>query len=171
MGLGMVVTGVVTGRQNEALHAPAEAAGSGAGIGGCGGIGEVVGFHLLLAQGAVNRHLGESLAELELTQKQVMALWLVGEHPGTAQTGLGQHMRMDRASTMAIVNRLQGRGLVERGKSASDGRKQALHLTAAGRAMLDKARQALASHEAWLKARYTDREVAVLIELLARLHG
>ena len=135
------------------------------------GIGDMVGFHLQLAQGAVCRHFADCLEELRLTQKQLLALWLVAEYPGLAQTGLGQHMHMDRASTMAIVNRLQARGFVVRGKSAADGRKQSLHISQAGAAALAKARQAMAEHEGWLKARYTAKEVAVLIELLMRLHG
>ena len=80
----------------------------------CGGdVGEIrniVGFHIRLAYGAVYRHFTETFAHLDLTQKQVSVLWLVDDHPGIAQTGLAQRMRMDRATTMAIVNRLQSKG-------------------------------------------------------------
>ena len=135
-----------------------------------GEIRDIVGFHLRLAHGAVYRHFTESFAELNLTQKQVSVLWLVDDHPGIAQTGLAQRMRMDRATTMAIVNRLEARGLLERGKSETDGRKQTLNLTGDGQAMLATAKAAIVAHEEWLKARYTQREVAQLIELLTRLH-
>ncbi len=134
-------------------------------------IGDIVGFHLRLAQGAVYRHFTETFAALGLTQKQVSALWLIDDHPDMAQTGLAQRMRMDRATTMAIVNRLQDRGLLVRGKSRDDARKQALNLTDAGRAMLLVAKDAMRAHEAWLKARFTEREVATLIEMLARLYA
>lgn len=135
-----------------------------------GEIRDIVGFHLRLAHGAVYRHFTETFAELDLTQKQVSVLWLVDDHPGIAQTGLAQRMRMDRATTMAIVNRLEARDLLQRGKSDTDGRKQTLHLTVAGKAMLATAKEAIREHEEWLKSRYTPREVAVLIELLTRLH-
>ncbi|MBB3955974.1 MULTISPECIES: MarR family winged helix-turn-helix transcriptional regulator [Novosphingobium] len=135
-----------------------------------GEIRDIVGFHLRLAHGAVYRHFTETFAELDLTQKQVSVLWLVDDHPGIAQTGLAQRMRMDRATTMAIVNRLEARDLLQRGKSDTDGRKQTLHLTVAGKAMLATAKEAIRAHEEWLKSRYTAREVAVLIELLTRLH-
>ena len=79
-------------------------------------------------------------------------------------------MRMDRATTMAIVNRLQARDLLVRGKSALDGRKQTLQLTKDGEAILSDAKTAIAEHEAWLKARFSAAEVAKLIELLARIH-
>src|SRR5205814_9580767 len=135
-----------------------------------GEIRDIVGFHIRLAHGAVYRHFTETFAHLELTQKQVSALWLVADHPDIAQTGVAQRMRMDRATTMAIVNRLESKGYLVRRKSRSDGRKQALNLTDAGRRALSTAKRAVQQHEQWLKSRFTEQEVARLIELLARIH-
>jgi DNA-binding MarR family transcriptional regulator len=135
-----------------------------------GEIRNIVGFHIRLAHGAVYRHFTETFAHLDLTQKQVSALWLVSDHPGIAQTGLAQRMRMDRATTMAIVNRLEAKGYMTRRKSRSDARKQALNLTEAGRRALATAKRAIQQHEHWLKSRFTDKEVAKLIELLTRIH-
>ena len=135
-----------------------------------GEIRNIVGFHIRLAHGAVYRHFTETFAHLDLTQKQVSVLWLVDDHPGIAQTGLAQRMRMDRATTMAIVNRLESRGYLLRGKSKSDGRKQTLNLTDAGRKALRTAKRAIQQHEQWLKSRFKHKEVDKLIELLARIH-
>ena len=135
-----------------------------------GEIAGIVGFHLRLAHGAVYRHFTESFADLDLTQKQVSVLWLVGDHPDIAQTDLAQRMRMDRATTMAIVNRLEARRYLLRGKSASDARKQTLNLTEAGAKALVVAKDAIREHERWLKARFSDAEVAKLIEMLTRIH-
>jgi DNA-binding MarR family transcriptional regulator len=77
---------------------------------------------------------------------------------------------MDRATTMAIVNRLEDREFLIRGKSASDGRKQTLNLTDKGRKMLSGAKQAVREHENWLKSRFSETEVNTLIELLTRIH-
>lgn len=135
-----------------------------------GEIRNIVGFHIRLAHGAVYRHFTETFTELDLTQKQVSVLWLVDDHPDIAQTDLAHRMRMDRATTMAIVNRLEARGLLVRGKSETDGRKQTLNLTADGQEMLRVAKQAILEHETWLKSRFTEKEVAKLIELLTRIH-
>jgi DNA-binding MarR family transcriptional regulator len=135
-----------------------------------GEIRNIVGFHIRLAHGAVYRHFTESFAHLELTQKQVSVLWLVDDHPDIAQTNLAQRMRMDRATTMAIVNRLESRGYLERGRSRSDGRKQTLNLTAAGRKALVTAKAAIQQHERWLKSRFTEKEVSTLINLLTQIH-
>jgi DNA-binding MarR family transcriptional regulator len=135
-----------------------------------GEIRNIVGFHLRLAYGAVYRHFTETFTHLDLTQKQVSVLWLVDDHPGIAQTGLALRMRMDRATTMAIVNRLESKSYLVRRKSTTDGRKQALSLTAAGRKALLRAKEAIRQHEQWLKSRFTQKEVTRLIELLTRIH-
>src|SRR5580658_2590129 len=120
-----------------------------------GAIRHIVGFHIRLAHGAVYRHFTESFAHLGLTQKQVSALWLIDDRPDIAQTGLAQRLRMDRATTMAIVNRLQSRGYLVRGKSTTDARMQTLNLTRAGRRALITAKAAIRQHERWLKSRFT----------------
>ena len=130
----------------------------------------IVGFHIRLAHGAVYRHFTETFATLELTQKQVSVLWLVGENPGVAQIELGSRLRMDRATTMTIVNRLQDRAYLRRERSSSDGRKQALHLTEAGESALMMAKECIDQHEQWLKSRFTDEEVEKLVEMLTRIH-
>src|SRR3984893_13556428 len=135
-----------------------------------GEIRNIVGFHIRLAYGAVYRHFTETFAHLDLTQKQVSVLWLVDDHPDIAQTGLAQRMRMDRATTMAIVNQLEPKRYVVRRKSKTDGRKQALNLTDPGRKALMRAKGAIRQHEEWLKARFTRKEVVKLIELLTRIH-
>ena len=135
-----------------------------------GGLDGIVGFHIRLAHGAVYRHFTETFAALDLTQKQVSALWLVNDHPGISQIELGRRLRMDRATTMTIVNRLQRRDFVRRERSREDGRKQALYVTVAGAAALARAKHAVETHEDWLKARFTPQETEKLVELLARIH-
>jgi DNA-binding MarR family transcriptional regulator len=135
-----------------------------------GGIRSIVGFHIRLAHGATYRHFTETFNHIDLTQKQVFVLWLIDDHPDIAQTDLAQRMRMDRATTMAIINRLQERGYLVRGASLTDRRKQTLNLTQAGREALLMAKDAIGEHERWLKSRFTDKEVDLLIEMLTRIH-
>lgn len=137
---------------------------------GIGPINDILGFHIRLAYGAVYRHFMDTFADLGLTQKQVSVLWLVDHHPGIAQTDLAQRLQMDRATVMAIVNRLQERGYLVRGKSASDRRRQTLWLTHPGQEALVDARTAIEQHEQWLKSRFSAREIDRLIEMLSRIH-
>lgn len=138
--------------------------------GDIGEINEIVGFHIRLAHGACYRHFTETFAELELTQKQVSVMWLVSDHPGISQIDLGQRLRMDRATTMTIVNRLQARHYLRREKSPTDGRKQALFLNPEGEAALIEAKRAIREHENWVKSRFSEAEVRTLVDLLARIH-
>jgi DNA-binding MarR family transcriptional regulator len=138
--------------------------------GDLGGLDGIVGFHIRLAHGAVYRHFNETFAALGLTQKQVSALWLVNDEPGVSQIELGRRLRMDRATTMTIVNRLQDRDFMRRERSTSDRRKQALYVTDAGAAALREAKEAVEEHEGWLKGRFTPQETEKLVELLARIH-
>jgi len=135
-----------------------------------GGLNDIVGFHIRLAHGAVYRHFVETFSHLELTQKQVSVLWMVNGRAGLSQIELGQHLRMDRATTMNIVNRLQEREYLRRERSETDGRKQALFLTLAGIQALAAAKVAIAEHEKWLKARFSPEEVDKLVEMLTRIH-
>ncbi len=135
-----------------------------------GAIGDILGFHIRLAYGTVYRHFTETFADLDLTQKQVSVLWLIDDHPDIAQTDLAQRLRMDRATTMAIINRLQARHYLVRGASLQDKRKQTLNLTQQGHAALFTAKTAIDAHETWLKSRFTAREVSQLMELLTRIH-
>jgi len=139
-------------------------------VAGLGELGDIVGFQIRLAHGAVYRHFTDSFADLGLTQKQVSVMWLVDERPGIAQIELGGELQMDRATTMTIVNRLQERGYLRREKSETDGRKQALYLTGDGQRALTKAKQCIREDEGWLKQRFTDEELKLLVDLLKRIH-
>lgn len=153
------------------MRAAASAAGAqGSGKPALSAISEILGFHIRLAHGAVYRHFVETFAHLDLTQKQVAVLWLTDDTPGIAQTNLARQLRMDRATTMGVVNRLQARGYLERERSGTDRRRQSLFLTDAGRAALSEAHAAVLEDEKWLRSRFTQREAATLMGLLERIH-
>jgi DNA-binding MarR family transcriptional regulator len=137
---------------------------------GVGAIDDIIGFHIRLAHGATYRHFTETFSELGLTQKMVSVLWLINDHPHIAQADIGRRLQMDRATTMAIINRLEARDLLVRGESMIDRRRQTLNLTDVGETALASARKAIEAHESWLKSRFTKREAALLIELLRRIH-
>ena len=135
-----------------------------------GGLNDILGLRIRLAHGAVYRHFAETFVDLGLTQKQVSALWLVNDNPGISQIALGGRLRMDRATTMTIVNRLQERAFMRRERSTSDGRKQALYVTDAGTEALAEAKRCIGEHEAWLKGRFDAAEIQILVEMLSRIH-
>ncbi len=137
---------------------------------GFGDLAEIIGLHISLANAAILQNFKKHFDALQLTPKQTSLLWLVDDNPGVAQTDLAQRLFMDRATTMGIINRLQGRGLLHRGPSPEDRRRKTLFLTDAGRDLLHRARGAILEHEKWLKGRFTKNEVKTLMGLLDRIH-
>jgi DNA-binding MarR family transcriptional regulator len=136
-----------------------------------GEIDDILGFHIRLAHGTAYRHFMKSFKFLGMTQKQVSVLWLVADHSGLAQADLAKRLQLDRATVMAIVNRLAKRKFVVRGESETDRRKQTLKLLPAGANALQDAKRAIRAHEKWLKSRFTAKELKTLIELLRKIHG
>ena len=136
-----------------------------------GEIDDILGFHIRLAHGTAYRHFMQSFKFLDMTQKQVSVLWLVSDHPGIAQADLAKRLQLDRATVMAIVNRLVTRRFIVRGDSDTDGRKQTLKVLPAGVKALQEAKRAIRTHEKWLKGRFTARELKTLMSLLRKIHG
>jgi DNA-binding MarR family transcriptional regulator len=134
-----------------------------------GGLDDHAGFQLRLAYIAVSRHFAYAMDSLDLTQKQTGVLWLIGANGGISQIAVATRLSMDRASMMAIIDRLEERALVTRERSLHDGRRQALYLTAKGRRLLAQARTALARHENWLAARFDPAELVLLKDFLKRI--
>lgn len=128
-----------------------------------------VGFQLRTAYVAVRRHFEAAMERLDLTQKQTSVLWLIDANPAVSQIALANELGMDRASMMAIVDRLEERGLIVRKRSAEDGRRQELYVTAKGRKTLAQAKTAIQEHEKWITSKFTKAELAAFVDGLKRL--
>lgn len=137
--------------------------------GALGPLDAILGLHVRLAHGAIQRHFASVAGDLGLTQKQISVVWLVELNPGIGQSDLARRLQMDRATTMAIVHSLEKLGLLARARAA-DARRVALTLTDEARTRLDAARRAIATHEGWLRDRFTAQEADTLVALLRRIH-
>jgi DNA-binding MarR family transcriptional regulator len=129
----------------------------------------LLGYRLRRAQGAMHRDFMAAVASLDLTQKQAATLWLINGNPGVAQVAVAAALGMDRATTMAIVDRLEARRLVIRQRSSTDRRRQELYLTPAGQSALRKAKARIAKHEERFKSLFTAAELESLLTALQRL--
>lgn len=133
------------------------------------GLTELLGFHLRMAHVALYRDFISSLKGLDLTQKQAAVLTLVGANAGCSQIALAGTLGTDRATMMAIVDRLQDRNLLYRTRSAVDRRRQELYLTGEGQVVLGQARALIAEHELRFAKRFTPQEFALLKDMLGRI--
>jgi MarR family transcriptional regulator, organic hydroperoxide resistance regulator len=131
----------------------------------------LLGYRLRRAQGAMHRDFMAAVASLDLTQKQAATLWLINSNPGVAQVSVAAALGMDRATMMAIVDRLEQRNLVVRKRSTADRRRQELYLTPAGQSTLRKAKACIAKHEKRFIALFTAAELESLLAALQKLQN
>lgn len=71
-----------------------------------------------------------------LTPVQFGALHTIGSNPGLDQRTLAASIGLDTSTVAGVVDRLEARGLLQRGASAADRRVRLLTLTTAGAALL-----------------------------------
>jgi MarR family transcriptional regulator, organic hydroperoxide resistance regulator len=128
----------------------------------------LLGYLLRRAQGAMHRDFMAAVATLGLTQKQCATLWLVHANPAVSQAEIATALGMDRATMMAVIDRLEDRGFVIRKRSSVDRRRQDLYLTPAGQATLKKAKKRISEHEDRFRAQFSQAELAALFEALKK---
>lgn len=131
---------------------------------------DLMGFHLRLAHVAMYRDFATALSDLDLTQKQCATLTLIGANPAVSQVDLASTLGTDRATMMAMVDRLEQRGLLLRRRSVGDRRRQELNLTPEGEVMLERAKRAIAQHEGHFTQRFSADELKCFMNALRRIH-
>jgi DNA-binding MarR family transcriptional regulator len=128
----------------------------------------LLGYLLRRAQGAMHRDFMAAVADLGLTQKQAATLWLIQANAGVSQAELAVSLGMDRATMMAVTDRLEDRGFVIRKRSSTDRRRQDLFLTPAGQATLRKCKTKIGAHEQKFRELFTASELESLLGALKR---
>lgn len=135
------------------------------------GLDGLLGYRLRRAQGAMHRAYLAAVAGLNLTQKQTATLWLIGANPGLAQVSLAAALGMDRATMMAVTDRLEARSLVVRKRSTLDRRRQELYLTLAGEKILRKVKARVLEHEKRFTSLFERAELQALLSALAKFRA
>jgi DNA-binding MarR family transcriptional regulator len=117
-----------------------------------------------------HRRLAEGeLAALGLSAKGFGALSVLADEGPLPQQLLGERMGIDRTTMVAVVDELEGKGLVERERSPADRRAYALRTTAPARRVLRRATQAAERVEAQFLAPIHAADQTRLKELLRQL--
>ena len=83
-----------------------------------------------------------TVRDLDLTLVQSLALLHLGEEGPSTVSALQAVVQRSQSSTSALIDQLEQRSLVERRRSATDGRSREVHLTTSGRAVVDAFDQA-----------------------------
>jgi DNA-binding MarR family transcriptional regulator len=136
-----------------------------------GRLDDILGFHLRMANVAIYQDYSAAMCDIGLTQKQFAVLELIAANPRVSQIDIANHLSMDRATMMALVNRLEARKLIERKPSAVDRRRQELLMTADGQVLIRQARAIQEQHELRFTGRFSPEELQVFVEALKRIYA
>jgi DNA-binding MarR family transcriptional regulator len=90
---------------------------------------------------------------------------LIAANPGCSQSDIARETGVDKSVVVALVDLLEARGLAERTRSTRDRRRNALTLTAAGRAQLREMHGLALEVEAPVRAALSEAEMETLIHL------
>jgi len=96
-------------------------------------------FALYAASRVAQSAYREALDELGLTYPQWLVLLALWEVDGQSVTDLGDRLMLDSGTLSPLLRRMEERGVVERRRAASDGRRVTVHLTQAGRELRARA--------------------------------
>ena len=96
-------------------------------------------FPLYAAARAVQQRYRPLLDELGITYPQYLVLLVLWEEDGLSVKRIGARLMLDSGTLTPLLKRLEAAGLLERRRSAADGRVVTAHLTGAGAALKDRA--------------------------------
>lgn len=136
---------------------------------GRGMLTSLIGYHLRRAQIAVFQHFAATMGAAEITPGQFGVLTVIDSNPGLSQTQLGNALGIDRSTVVAVIDRLESRGLVVRAVSPSDRRSHALRLSDEGGRLLHRLEELVRSHERHIARDLSAEDKQRLIDLLDRV--
>jgi DNA-binding MarR family transcriptional regulator len=113
----------------------------------------------------------QMLAEIALSARQAGILTLVTELEPMTQKALGDALRIDRTTMVALLDDLEEKGYVTRQRHPRDRRAFLVHPTDSGRAAKVAAVRILDEQQRRFLAPLTPAECGQLAALLMRLHG
>jgi DNA-binding MarR family transcriptional regulator len=115
----------------------------------CRGEQRPTGLAFLLSQ--VGAHaancFAEKLAKIDLSPPHAGILRKLAADEGLGQQALATHLRVMPSRIVVLIDELEGKGVVERRRSAEDRRNHHLFLTSKGRSVLADLSQIAAAHE------------------------
>ena len=135
-----------------------------------GGLADVLGYQLAQASVTTSRVFQHAVgAPHGLRPVEYTVLQLIAENPATSPVKLAKVLSVTKPNMTMWVERLVGRGLVQRSPSSSDKRAQELRTSDEGQALAARATALLRDSEKAVLAALSAGERAILSELLHKV--
>jgi DNA-binding MarR family transcriptional regulator len=116
-----------------------------------------------------SRGFMEALAPAGIDPREFLLMRFVDAAQGQSQQALSERLSVPASRMVALVDRLEDEGLIERRPDPGDRRVRGLHLTRKGRGVLEKAGKIAIDYETRLCAGINREEREQLIDLLQKL--
>lgn len=129
----------------------------------------LVGYAASRASIELKKSFARHLGPLGLKAVEFSILVLVAANPEVNQKQLGQALDVSAPNMAITLDRMVERGWVERVRSTRDRRAMLIHLTAAGRELVQRAEKIAATMEHGALRMLSSAEQALLIELLLKV--
>ncbi len=134
------------------------------------GMHAVLGYQLAQAAIVTTQVFAERIgAAFELRPVEFTILSLIDENPGVSARQLATALAVTPPNITMWIDKLEGRGLVERERSNTDRRAQHIRATDKGAVLARKALRAVSDGEQAALAKLSPAERAMLIELLHKV--
>jgi DNA-binding MarR family transcriptional regulator len=113
----------------------------------------------------------EELAPVGLDPREFLLMRFVAASEGRSQQALAERLAIPPSRMVALVDRVEEAGFVERRPDPEDRRVRGLHLTKKGRGVLERAGKIAIDYETRLCAGINREERELLIDLLQKLQA
>lgn len=130
---------------------------------------DLIGYNLRKAQVAIFQNFQNAVAPHDITPGQFGVLIMIRENEGLSQSDLGSAVGIDRSTMVAVIDRLESRGLVVRAPSPNDRRSYALRLSPEGEALMGDLIPRVQAHDAGMVKDLSEAERLQLIDFLRRI--
>lgn len=130
---------------------------------------DLIGYNLRRAQIAVFQSFQAAVAPHDITPGQFGVLIMIMENQGLSQSDLGSAVGIDRSTMVAVIDRLESRGLVVRAPSPNDRRSYALRLSDKGAELMQELIPRIQAHDRGMVKDLSAAEIAQLIDFLRRI--
>lgn len=134
-----------------------------------GELGRVLGYQLAQATVTTTQVFAGTIGQgLDLRPVEYTALALIHANPGLTASQLAAALAVTPPNITMWLDRLEGRGLIERERSETDRRAQHVSVTASGAGLVEQATRHLIASEQAALAGLSPGERAMLLELLRK---
>ncbi len=129
----------------------------------------LLGYRLRRAQIAAFQHFAATVGKSGITPGWFGLMVIVANNAGLSQTRLARALGVDGSTMVAMIDRLEENGWLQRRRSEVDRRTHALSLTDAGNDLLAQLMPQVEAHEAELAQGLSAGDKKDLLALLAKI--